>query len=358
MAESWGNASSVHAAGRRAKVVLEESRETIARAIGAETAEIFFTSGGTESDSHAVIGTALAQRRKTGRDHILVSAIEHHAVLESALALRSFGFRVDLIPVSPEGYVDPATVSGMVTERTALVSVMQVNNETGALQPVRECAAIAHENGAVFHTDAVQSFGKIAVEVNHLGADLLTLSAHKIHGPKGIGALYIRRGIDVDPLLHGGAQERKTRPGTENVPLIAGFAAAATLSLNEMPERSANAAECRSVLLEIVRNECPNVIVHGREDRVVSQIVSLSFDHHTYSVESETLLMNMDLRGVAVSSGSACTSGSVQPSHVLTAMGFDPKTALATVRFSFGKFTTIQEVRTAAEILCAVVRSS
>ncbi len=357
MEENYGNASSIHSFGRKAKVVLEESRETVARFIGAETAEVFFTSGGTEADNHALIGTALSMRRRSGKDHILISSIEHHAVLDCGEYLSSLGFRTTTIPVGKDGAVVASDIERLITGSTGIISVMHANNETGTLQPIREIAQIAQAHGITFHSDTVQSIGKIPVKVNDLGVNLLSVSAHKIYGPKGIGAIYIRKGTDLDPLLHGGAQERKNRPGTENIPLIAGFAKAVELADAAMEKTYTDAQFFRQELLRRITSECPGIVCNTDLDRSVPHILSLSLDPDRYDIENETLLMGMDLRGVAVSSGSACTSGSVQPSHVLLAMGYDKKTAQSTVRFSFGKFTTIQEVVSAGDIFCSIVRS-
>lgn len=357
LAENYGNASSIHSYGRKAKVVLEESRETVARFIGAETAEVFFTSGGTEADNHALIGTALSMRRRSGKDHILLSSIEHHAVLDCGEYLSSLGFRTAMIPVGKSGAVDASDIERLITGSTGIISVMHANNETGTLQPIREIAQFAQKHGIIFHSDTVQSIGKIPVKVNNLGVNLLSVSAHKIYGPKGIGAIYIRKGTDLDPLLHGGAQERKNRPGTENIPLIAGFAKAVELAESSMEKTYSEARSFRQELLRRITAECPGIICNTDMDSSVPHILSLSLDPGRYDIENETLLMGMDLRGVAVSSGSACTSGSVQPSHVLLAMGYDKRTAQSTVRFSFGKFTTIQEVVSAGEIFCSIVQS-
>jgi cysteine desulfurase len=354
---TFGNASSIHSYGRAAKVVLEESREKIARSIGAETSELFFTSGGTESDNHALVGRALAQRRSCGNDHIIVSSIEHHAVLDCAEYLRELGFRISIVPVDHDGFVHADSIENLITDKTCIISVMHANNETGAIQPVKEIAALAKKHGIPFHSDTVQTIGKIPVNVNDLGVDLIAISAHKIYGPKGIGALYIRQGTELDAFLHGGSQERKNRPGTENVPLIAGFAKAIERAEEIREKMYASAVRLRSGLLGIITSTCQGVITNSDETRSLPHILSISLDPSFYEIESETLLLNMDLRGVAVSSGSACTSGSVQPSHVLLAMGRDTKTTQTTVRFSFGKFTTIEEVKRAGETYCSIVQS-
>lgn len=354
---TFGNASSVHQFGRTAKVVLEESRERIARVIGAQTAEVFFTSGGTESDNHALIGSALYQRRTSGRDRIAVSAVEHHAVLDCAAYLGSIGFTVDVIPVNSRGCVEPERAAALVSERTALLSVMHANNETGAIQPIAALAEIAGRHRVPFHSDTVQTAGKIPVRVKDLGTDLIALSAHKIYGPKGIGAIYIRQGTGLDPLLHGGAQERNNRAGTENVPMIAGFAEAIELAEQGREELYRTVSGFRERLFAVISSALPGIVRNSDPECSLPHILSVSLDASRYDVESESLLLNMDLQGVAVSSGSACTSGSIQPSHVLLAMGRDPKTTAATVRFSFGKFTTIEEVTRAGEIFCSIVRS-
>jgi cysteine desulfurase len=357
MDSTFGNASSIHSFGRKAKVVLEESRERIALAVGAEPAEIFFTSGGTESDNHALIGSALYQRRMFGKDHLLISAIEHHAVLDTAEYLRSLGFTIEYIPVNSRGFVDPVQIENTITGRTALVSVMHANNETGAIQPIAEISGITKRHSVTFHSDTVQTVGKIPVKVTDLGVDLLAISAHKVYGPKGIGAIYIRKGTGLDPLLHGGAQERNNRAGTENVPLIAGFAAAVDDIESCREDLFRKAQTFRTELARIISSSLPGVIFNSDEDLSLPHIFSVSLDAQQYAVESESLLLNMDLRGVAVSSGSACTSGSIQPSHVLLAMGRDVHTTASTVRFSFGKFTTFDEVTIAGEIFCSIVRS-
>ncbi|MEW5799478.1 MAG: cysteine desulfurase family protein [Bacteroidota bacterium] len=353
----YGNASSVHAFGRRAKVILEESRELIAKSIGAEPAEIFFTSGGTESDNHALTGSAFAQRRDKGKDHIIVSAIEHHAVLDCAEYLATLGFRVSFVPVDGKGRIIIDELQKLVTPKTAVISVMHANNEVGTLQPVKEISLLANARGIIFHTDAVQTFGKIPVNVNELGVNLLTLSAHKIYGPKGIGAIYIRKGTTIDALLHGGAQERKNRAGTENIPLIAGFAKAVELAEHDRQANFDHAERCASTLRAKLQKKLENCILNGDDRDSLPHILNVSIDTSQYDIEGDSLLMNMDLHGVAVSSGSACTSGSVQPSHVLLAMGRDEQLARTAIRFSFGKQTIVADVDRAGDIFCSIVHS-
>ncbi|MFA6468646.1 MAG: cysteine desulfurase family protein [Bacteroidota bacterium] len=357
LAGTYGNASSVHSFGRSAKVVLEESREQIAGVIGAEPAEVFFTSGGTESNNHVIIGSAMLHRRTSGKDHLLVSATEHHAVLDCAEYLRGLGFTITIIPVDANGYVNTDVIAGLLTEKTFLVSVMHANNETGTIQPIETIARVTAARGIHLHSDTVQTVGKIPVRTKDLGVDLLSISAHKIYGPKGIGALFIKKGTELDPIVHGGAQERNNRAGTENIPLIAGFAKAMELAERNREQLYRKVSELKSVLTEIIRSSVSGVIFNSDSDPALPHILSVSLEASQYDVESETLLLMMDLNGIAISSGSACTSGSVQPSHVLLAMGRDMKTTQATIRFSFGKFTTIDEVTRAGEIFCSIVRT-
>lgn len=352
---TFGNASSVHAFGRKAKIILEESREIIAHSIGAETAEIFFTSGGTESDNQALLGTAFV-KNKAGKNHIIVSSIEHHAVLDCAEYAKELGFDVTYLPVDENGVVSIFSVENAITDKTCIVSIMHANNETGILQPIQQVSEITKKLNITFHSDTVQSFGKIPVDVNELGIDILALSAHKIYGPKGIGATYIRRGTELDALLHGGSQERKVRAGTENIPLIAGFAKAVELAQKNRESLYKHVQQLHSTLIEIIRTNVSGIILNSNMTVGLPHILNVSLDSSVYSIESDSLLLNMDLRGVAVSSGSACTSGSVQPSHVLLAMGRDTKTTQATIRFSFGKFTTIEEVEEAGKIFCSIVQ--
>ncbi|MHB1050471.1 MAG: cysteine desulfurase family protein [Bacteroidota bacterium] len=354
MMHTVGNASSVHSFGRTAKVILEESRERIAASIRAEPSEVFFTSGGTEADNHALVGTALARKRTKNQDHVIVSSIEHHAVLDCAEYLRELGFSISFIPVDSDAIVDTDALRKALRPSTAIVSVMHVNNEVGSIQPLNEIADIVHEYDCTFHTDAVQSYGKIPFSVSDSGIDLAALSAHKIYGPKGIGALYIRKGTDIDALIHGGAQERKNRAGTENIPLIAGFAKGVELMEIGREALYHQAMRQKSLLLKNISTSCEHVIVNGSKDTTVPHIVSVSLDASAYDVEGESMLLNMDLKGIAVSSGSACTSGSVQPSHVLLAMGRDVRTTQATIRFSIGRGTTDKEIERAGETFCLI----
>ena len=349
-----GNPSSVHAFGREARLALEEARETLARSVGARPDEIFFTSGGTESDNHAVKGTAHRAVGKRGA-HVLVSAVEHHAVLHPALSLRRAGFEVELLPVDSNGRVDPEDLRRRVRPETILVSVMHANNEVGTIQPIAELAAITRPVGIPLHTDAVQSFGKIPVNVAHLGVDLMSLSGHKIYGPRGIGVLFVRKGTPLEPLLEGGSQERNLRAGTENVALAVGFAKAAELAVKRRDADAQRLSALKKLLRGKLENISDGILWNGHGGETLPSVLSLSFDSSAGVVDGEALIMGMDLEGVAVTSGSACTSGTLEPSHVLLAMGRDEATARATIRFSMGRATTEEDLEAAANALKVVL---
>jgi len=352
--DPYGNPSSIHAFGREARAVLEESRDRIARSIGARSDEVFFTSGGTEADNHALQGVARAARRN-GKNHIVISAVEHHAVLHSAAALRENGIEISFVPVDRYGKVDPAEVQKAIKPETFLVSIMHANNEVGTINDLEDISVIAREKGVLLHSDTVQTVGKIKVDVNELGVDLLAISAHKFYGPKGIGAIYIRRGTAVESLLHGGSQESNRRAGTENVPLAVGFAKALELCNELMDEEGGRLRRLRGMLQRRVEGEFKGIIVNNHPTDVLPNILSVSFDSSVAPLDGEALIMGMDLEGVAVTSGSACTSGSLEPSHVLHAMGRDEKTAKATIRFSLGRGSTDDEIDSAVDALHRVV---
>jgi cysteine desulfurase len=334
----FGNASSIHSLGQAARRLLEESREEVAGLIGAEPSEVIFTSGGTESDNLAVAGTARALRDR-GR-HILTSAIEHHAVLNCCAALEEDGFETTYAPVDSECRVDPSAIEEAVRPDTILISVMAANNETGSIQPVADVGEIARHRGVAFHTDAVQAVGKIPVDVKELGVDMLSMSGHKIYGPKGVGALYVKRGTALRPLVYGGHHERSLRPGTENVPGIAAFAAALRLAAGELADSQVRLRSLKDRLWSGIEEKVPGVHRNGSGDRSLANILSISFE----GVDGESLLLNLDLLGFAVSTGSACTSGATDPSHVLLAMGLPPRLGQASIRFSFGRDNTAEQV--------------
>jgi cysteine desulfurase len=331
LTEDFGNPSSVHHFGQRAKAVLDEARSAIADLIGAEPGEVVFTSGGTEADNLALRGAAEAAE-PGGRRHLITSAIEHEAVLNTVKALTKRGWTATVLPVDASGIVSPAALASAMTRETAVVSVMHANNEIGTIQPIADLAASAHEFGAVFHTDAVQSVAKIPVSVRTLGVDLLSLSAHKFNGPKGTGALWIRRGTRLVSTMTGGKHERNRRGGTENVPGVAGMGVAARLARQKLATESPRIAALRDRLERGVLATVTGTVVNGALDARVPNTTNISFD----GVEAESLLIALDLEGFAVSTGSACSSGTLEPSHVLRAMGLPSHRTQNSIRFSLG----------------------
>ena len=355
LTETFGNASSAHWYGRQAKAALEDARARIARVINAQPGEIFFTSGGTESDNLAIRGSFRAAIKK-GKRRIVTQAAEHHAVLDTCEAMLHEGAgAVSVLPVDEHAGIELAAYEQALLPDTALVSMMYANNEVGTILPLREITALAHARGITVHTDAVQAVGRIPVDVEDLGIDLLTFTAHKIYGPKGIGALYVRRGTELEPLMQGGGQERGKRPGTENVALAAGFARAVELVVAEHQVESNRLRGMRDTLEQELRKEFPALRCNGHPQERLPHILNISFDQGVLPMEGEMLLTGMDLKGIALSSGSACTSGSVQPSHVLLAMGRDPRTARATLRFSFGRLNTPDDIPPVVAALREVV---
>jgi cysteine desulfurase len=353
-AESYGNASSVHSYGREARAILEQSRDRIAQWIGAASDEVYFTSGGTESDNHAVKGIALACAR-SGRNGIVTTAVEHHAVHQPVETLIKSGFDATFLPVDSAGQVDPDQVRKAINPKTALVSVMLANNEVGTLNRISEISAITRQAGIPFHSDTVQAMGKTKVDVKDLGVDMLSISAHKFYGPKGIGAIYIRKGTRIEPFMEGGAQESNRRAGTENVPLAAGFARAAELAASRFEADTTRILGLHRKLKSQLRSQFDGLLMNGHETEFLPHILSVSFDSSVASLDGDAIIMGMDLEGVAVTSGSACTSGSLQASHVLLAIGRDERTARATVRFSIGRLTTDEEIDFAVAALRRVV---
>lgn len=351
---AFGNASSIHSFGRDAKAALETARETIAAKIGARPGELFFTSGGTESDNSAITGIASKYSSKQ-KNNIVISSIEHHAVLNCAEAIKEKGLSVTILNVDGNGFIDPEELRKAITDRTFLVSLIHANNEIGTIQDLKALAQVTHESGALFHTDAVQSFGKMEFDVSDSGADLASFTAHKIYGPKGIGALFVKRGTEFGATFHGGAQERNRRPGTESVPLAVGFAKAAELCIADLTKESERLAELNRLMRARIESEIPGALFNSPVERAIPNILSVSIDSSLLEIDGEALIINMDLEGIAVTSGSACSSGSLQPSHVIKALGRDDRTTKATVRFSFGRFTTENEVQKAVDIFAKVV---
>lgn len=343
--ECYGNASSIHGFGQEAKVALEEARRQVARVLNAEPAEVVFTSGGTEADNWALKGAAaFFQGRK---NHMVTSSAEHHAVLFASQYLEKRGFEVTYVPVDATGMVDPQRIADAIQEDTFLVSIMHANNEVGTLNPIREIGAVARGRGVLFHTDAVQTFGKIAVNVKEMNIDLLSLSGHKLYGPKGIGALYMRQGLQLDKLLHGGKHERDRRAGTENVPAAVGLGKAAEICSQRMEEDIGKLRSLREELFRKVTAAISGVHLNGHKTKRHPGILNLSFE----GVASDSLLLSLDLKGIAVSNGSACTSGTIEPSHVLRAMGLPKDLTNSAIRFSFGRQNSSREIDEVVEAL-------
>lgn len=343
--EEFGNPSSIYPLGQRAFDAVARSRETIAKLIGAKPREVYFTSGGSESDNWAVKGVARANAEK-GR-HVITSAIEHHAVLHACEALEREGFEVTYLPVDADGLVRPETLAAALRVDTVLVSVMLANNEIGTVQPVAELARITHEAGALFHTDAVQAFGHEPVNVDDLDCDLLSASAHKLYGPKGAGLLYVRKGVKIANLIDGGQQERGMRASTENVPGIVGFAKAAELAFAEREAEHARQAALRDHAIRRIEEEIPFAKLNGSRTARLANNVNFSFEF----IEGEGMLLQLAARGICVSSGSACTSGSLDPSHVLLAIGLPHEIAHGSLRMTFGRQTTLEDVDFAIDSL-------
>jgi len=346
----FGNASSVHHFGQEAKAAIDEARSAVAALINGDPSEVIFTGGGTESDNFAIRGAAEALE-PAGKRHLVASAIEHEAVLNTLKALARRGWRTTLAPVEPTGVVSPEGVREAIADDTALVSVMHANNEIGTIQPVAEIAAIARARGALVHTDAVQSVGKIPVDVKALGVDLLSLSAHKFNGPKGTGVLWVKRGTRMQPMMTGGKHERNRRAGTESVPAIVGLGVAARLAAQKMTAEAARLSALRDRLEQTILARVPHTQINGGSVARVPNTTNISFER----VEAESLLIALDLEGVAVSTGSACSSGTLEPSHVLRAMNFPAHRTQNSLRFSLGVFSTDAEVDRVVDVLPRLV---
>jgi len=337
MTEHYGNANSLHSFGREAFKAVDLARNQVAQAIHCKPNEVYFTSGGTESDNWVLKGIAAKHCRK-GR-HIIVSAIEHAAMLSTCKQLEKQGFEITYLPVDHEGLVSVEDLKAAIRKDTILVSVMLVNNEIGTIQPIRQLADVAHSAGALMHTDAVQAVGVIPVDVVELGVDLLSLSAHKFYGPKGIGALYKRTGIAIEPLMSGGHQERTMRGGTTNVPAVVGLGAAITTAVAQVEENAARIKQIRDHFVDRVLNEIPDSTFNGSKTARTAGNANISFRY----IEGESILQMLDLNGIAVSTGSACSSGSLDPSHVMLAIGCTIPQSHSSIRFSFGKHNTLEE---------------
>lgn len=349
LTNKYGNPSTVYSIGRESKMAVEEARDRVAKALGAQSKEIFFTGSGTEADNWAIKGTAFANKQK-GK-HIITTAIEHHAVLHTCQYLEKNGFEVTYLPVDEYGQVSPEQVEKAIRPDTILVSIMFANNEIGTIQPIAEIGKITRAKNVYFHTDAVQAVGNIEINVEALNVDMLSLSAHKFYGPKGVGALYVRKGTKIGSFMHGGAQERGKRASTENVAGIVGLGKAIEIALNNMPEYNKKLTELRDRTIEEIMKKVPFVRLNGHRTNRLPGNVNLSFEY----IEGESLLLMLDMKGIAASSGSACTSGSLDPSHVLLAIGLPHEIAHGSLRLTFGEENTQEDVDYLLEVLPPIV---
>lgn len=347
--ERFGNPSSIYEIARENRKLIEKARENVARLIDAEPDEIFFTSGGTESDNWAIKGVAFALRNKG--NHIITSQIEHHAVLNTCKFLSKIGYEITYAPTDKYGIVDVEFIEKSIRKETILITIMHANNEIGTIEPVEEISKIAREKGIYFHTDSVQTVGKIPVSVKKLGVDMLSLSAHKFYGPKGVGAIYIKKGTKIEPYLHGGEQEKGKRPGTYNVPGIIGLGKAAEIAIEEMEEEMKKVKYLRDKLERGIIEKIPEVVINGHPENRLYNTLNLCVKY----VEGESILLNLDFEKIYASSGSACTSGSLEPSHVLLAIGIPPEIAHGSLRFSLGKYNEEKDVDRVLEVLPRIV---
>ena len=346
----FGNPSSLHWAGRETRPLMDRARDQVAELINANPEEIIFTAGGTEADNHAIKGTAFALKDKG--NHIITTSVEHPAVLNTCRYLEERGFAVTYLPVDATGRIDPADVRRAIRKETILISVMHANNETGTIMPVEAIGKIARERGILFHSDMVQGLGKIEIDVHGMNVDFGAFSGHKVYAPKGIGALFMRSGLEIDTLIHGGHQESGRRAGTENVAGIVGFGKACELARREMAVENATIEGLRTMLLNGILERVDHVYLNGDAEHRLPNTLNLSFEH----VESESLLIGLDFEGIAVSSGSACSSGSTEPSHVLLAMGIEPAVCQSALRISLGRETTEEDIRYTIDVLPGIVQ--
>jgi cysteine desulfurase len=347
--DAFGNPSSIFSYGQEARGAIEEARTKVAELIGARSEEIIFTSGGTEADNFALKGIAYANEHKG--NHIITTPIEHHAVMEACKFLEGRGFRITYLPVDEYGLIDPQDVKKAITDKTILISVMHASNEVGTIEPVGEIGKIAKEAGIYFHTDAVQTVGHTPVNVDELRVDSLSISAHKLYGPKGVGALYVRKGIKLVSLLHGGEQEKRRRAGTENVPAIVGLGKAIELAGQTMNKEAERLSYLRDKLIEGLVERIDQIRLNGHPRKRLPNNVNVSVDF----VEGESMLLNLDLEGICASTGSACSSSSLEPSHVLLALGLSPEQAHGSLRFTFGRENTEEDIERVLEVLPRIV---
>lgn len=347
--EQFGNPSSVYTFARKSKSAVEAAREKVAKAIGANTDEIYFTAGGSESDNWALKGIAFANKKKG--NHIIISAIEHHAMLHTCDFLKKNGFEITYLKVDENGFVDLEELKASITNKTILISVMFANNEIGTIEPVEEIAKIAHEHDVLFHTDAVQAVGHVPIDVKKMGIDLLSLAGHKFYGPKGVGALYIKRGTRIESLVHGGGQERSRRGGTENLPGIVGLGKAIELATENIEAKNAKIRELRDMLIEGITEKIPYAKLNGDRTKRLPGNVNFSFQF----IEGESLLLLLDMKGICASTGSACSSGSLEPSHVLLALGLPHEMCHGSLRLTLGEETTKEDIDYVLEVLPPIV---
>lgn len=349
LTEEYGNASSIYTLGRTSKNAIETARKRVAEAIGADADEIYFTSSGTEADNWALKGIAEANSSK-GK-HIIVSSIEHHAILKPCEYLKKHGFDISYIPVTHDGIIDIKKLKESIRSDTVLISVMYANNEIGTIQPIEDIAKLAKEKGIYFHTDAVQAVGHIPIDVKKLGIDLLTISAHKLNGPKGVGALYIKKGTNIDQFMHGGDQEMKRRAGTENTAGIVGFGKAIQLAVTDMEKKNEYIKRLRDTAIEGILSNIPDTFLNGDASKRLPGNANICFKY----VEGESILLHLDRLGICASTGSACTSASLEPSHVLLAIGISPELAHGSLRLTFSEENTIDEVKYLIKVLPDII---